>query len=92
MHILVDFAVKTTSGFSDFCVHIVLHVVQRSTGLLCFFLLITKLFKCLLDDVSFFVLLLFVFRGDFDHLEKLCFSFEAFLATLGPRVRLFFQG
>ena len=38
VHVLVDFTIKTTSGSSDFCVgfvHILLHVVQQGTGLIC---------------------------------------------------------
>ena len=42
VHVLVDFTVKTTSGYSDFCVGVVrilLHVVKQGTSLLCFFFL-----------------------------------------------------
>ena len=69
VHALVDFTMKTTPSFSDFCfgfVHVVLHVLQQGTSLIWFvFFFFTKLFKCFPDDAPFVVLLLFVVCGDF---------------------------
>ena len=72
-HVLVVFTMKTTSGSSDFSVgfvHVVLHVLQQGTSLICFIFFLAKLFKCFFDDVSFIDLSLFIFCCIFYHLGE----------------------
>ena len=79
------FTIKATSSFSAFCsgiVHVLLHLIQQGTSLICFIFFFSNLSRCFHDDVPFVVLSLFVVCSTFCHFIWLNFFFLAFSLQL----------